>query len=130
MIVSGWACEPILVDEVEEEPCWENLGKGFLASKEITWEMMPPSSSTKNYHAWTCSSHFGAMRGAHVEAKPSAEGGRAERRNLGPQEPPEAVVCIMPRALPNSGDVQYTIMSLFHLVPIKIVLLAAQILAS
>lgn len=28
--------------------------------------------------AWTGSSHFGAMRGAHVEAKSSAEGGREE----------------------------------------------------
>lgn len=31
--------------------------------------------------AWTGSCHFGAMRGTHVEAKPSAEGGK--ERNSG-----------------------------------------------
>lgn len=32
--------------------------------------------------AWTCGSHFVAMRRAHVGAKPSAEGNRAERQGI------------------------------------------------
>ena len=33
-----------------------------------------------NCDSWTCGSHSGAMRRAHVGAKPSAEGNRAERK--------------------------------------------------
>lgn len=128
MIGSGWACEPILANEMEQEVCWEALGKGFLTSKETTWKKMPLLLVLKiimsGCDAWTYSSHFGAIRGAHVEAKPSTEGGRAGRENLGPQDPSEAVDCIIPR----SGDVQYTILSLFHIVPVRVLLLAAQIL--
>lgn len=35
--------------------------------------------------AWTYSSHFGAIRGAHVEAKPSTEGAEQGERTWGPK---------------------------------------------
>lgn len=61
---------------------------------ETAWKKMSLSSYTKNDHLWlwclNCSSHFGALRGVHVGAKHSVEGGRAEREP-GVQDPPGAV---------------------------------------
>lgn len=76
MIGSGCACEPILANEMEEEGCWETLGKGFLVSKKVPWEEMPPTTTPhqlpvlkinmSDCDAWICGSHSGAMRRAHA----------------------------------------------------------------
>lgn len=31
VISSGWAFQPILANKMEEEVCWEALGRGFFA---------------------------------------------------------------------------------------------------
>lgn len=82
VIGSGWACEPILANEMEEV-FREALEERFLASKETIWEETPPSSCTKNYHVWLCCLDLQQLLWGHEEspcgAKPSAEGGKTVR---------------------------------------------------
>ena len=51
-----------------------------------------------------------------------------QRGNQGTQDPVGVVNCIIPRDLSNLGDIQYTTISLLQSVPVRIVLLATQIL--
>lgn len=114
-IGSGWACKPILANEMEEEVSAGRLwGKGFLASKETIWQeercpsLLALKMITSGCDAWTCGSHSGAMRRAHVEPSLQLKVADKENGNLTTQDPPGAADCLMPRALPTlvMGNIQ------------------------